>query len=229
MGDFDDLYERNLVDGSGIPLWSDDAEKQLNSNQYNISLTSSEYLFSNGLTVGSEESTRDKIDKLQYAILEIQHDIYNHHDKYALKVLYENTMIGYIKKDQNIHSKCFDSNGFLKDITIKKKDYKYTLTINSDTCKYNTYYEKAYKVLYFYRKTRPLKTELETINHVISNRNSFHISEEEYLILAYRRDTLRIKNTGKLIGKATNMTLGVAEGTFSIAESIVKGVFKLFK
>jgi hypothetical protein len=233
MSDFDDLYEAGLVDKSGMPTWADEINNnKLQSNEYYVELTPKKYLFDNGTTIASELETRKEVDNMEEVYLEIQHDRYNIHDKYALKVLYKSRFIGYITKNSLKNSEliCFDNKGFIKDLSIRKENYKYIIKIGNEKTHFHSDFEKIEKILYKDRNIQPKKSEVDTILYVIKNQNNYKFTDEELDMLKLRKNIITINSTGKVLGSATKTTLQITEKTLGVTEKVVRNIFgKIFK
>ena len=108
MSDFDDLYERGLVDKSGMPLWDDDIKfkKSFKSisipdkivddtTEIKIELTPVKYI-NNQESLSMRESLFK--NRLSVIDLKLEHQKDNNYDEFALKVLCNDIFIGYILK-----------------------------------------------------------------------------------------------------------------------------------
>jgi len=209
MSDFDYMYENGLVDKAGMPLWDDDKNESLKSNEFYIKLTPKGYLHDNGLTIGSEVQVRKEVDSMEEAYLKVQHDRYNNNDKFAIKVLYEDKFIGYIQKNnvqsnyanyEIINSNCFDEKLCIKDIHVKKVDYQYILCIGEEKENFTNNFEEVENILYRKRNIRALTSEFETIKFILNNVDEYNITDEELDILDDRKATLAINYSTKVLG-----------------------------
>lgn len=138
MGDFDYMYERGLVDASGMSRWEDEPEytnyeypvinKELKSIE--IRLTPAKHLTSENAKYLRASLINNKINKDEIN-LELMHDRYNSSDKFAIDVYCNGTSIGYIQKydnEVNIDSFCFVNGELLEDISLEWTNNKLILS-----------------------------------------------------------------------------------------------------
>lgn len=131
MSDFDDLYERGLVDKSGMPLWDDDIKfkkpfKSISisnktvddTTEIKIELTPVKY-------INNQESLsmRESLFKHRLAVidLKLEHQRDNNYDEFALKVFCNNIFIGYIlkyKDSSKINEFCFKNKNLNPNIKL---------------------------------------------------------------------------------------------------------------
>lgn len=130
MSYFDDMYERGLVDQSGMPTWDDEPDSSYNKTYNNstsfqntnlvkesikVSLTPDKYL-DNSQQYKRSQFLNNQLSKYN---LEIFNDNYNENDTLALKVYCDGVMIGYVQKydnPNNINEFAFKDKKLVSDI-----------------------------------------------------------------------------------------------------------------
>ena len=138
----------------------------------------------------------------------------------------------YITKNSLKNSEliCFDNKGFIKDLSIRKENYKYIIKIGNEKTHFHSDFEKIEKILYKDRNIQPKKSEVDTILYVIKNQNNYKFTDEELDMLKLRKNIITINSTGKVLGSATKTTLQITEKTLGVTEKVVRNIFgKIFK
>lgn len=157
MSDFDDLYERGLVDGSGMPTWEEDTNDYNRKKKYVIkkcqkkldydgklvqyittSLTPLKYLSDN------EKKMRNKL-ALGSEDLELVHESTNEYDSLALKVLYKGIKIGYLQKknlNYDLNSFCFINKNLKKNLKLISVSFDHIKVIEINTNEQIIYSDK---------------------------------------------------------------------------------------
>jgi hypothetical protein len=151
-----------------------------------------------------------------YSELELVHNRFNKHDRFALEVYLDNVFIGYVRKvyedtDKSIeiNNLCFDS-GFLKNIYIDyNKNQQFVIAeAHSDASleKNQTYQKRVDNILFKIHNIPMDETEALTIKHALKYKDEYELSEKEVSILKTRLAVIVAENTGNAgreIGLAT--------------------------